>query len=165
MGRLPRVLSAMAAGRPPGSIRARQRLPSLVAERRRVGRAFCALWALNIAEGTRESEGGRYWDVEVMHADQARVEIKDRREAERRHSEAAQTDQDAKTLTDSMGKLRGPETKNVIRDRAGLGNGKRFEAAWAALLNDGTVTQDGTTRRGNGQEYPAFRLFRKPGEV
>ncbi len=68
-------------------------------------------------------------------------------------------------LSDCMEALTQPESKRFIRERAGLGNGQRFDRAWAAMLTDRFVVEDGTVTRGNKQQYPAFRLARKWGEV
>ena len=40
-----------------------------------------SLWAVDIREGTRETEGGRFWQVEVLRADEARRQVEDQKEA------------------------------------------------------------------------------------
>ena len=48
-------------------------------------------------------------------------------------------------------------TQRAIRDASPLSE-KTFQQAWATLVSDKTVVPDGTIRKGNGQQYDAWRL-------
>jgi hypothetical protein len=97
-----------------------------------------ALWALNIAEGTRETEGGRFWQVAVMHADEACNEVQDGKEADKQAKASTTLERDKKTVCNTLAKFPEGDSKTVIRDTSGL-HSTRFNAALSALLSDGTV--------------------------
>ncbi|MCE5302845.1 MAG: AAA family ATPase [Planctomycetaceae bacterium] len=115
-----------------------------------------ALWALDISEGTRESEGGRFWQVGLMHADEARAAVKDTREQSRKAKADADLDTDRRKIVEAVVKLPDGETKNGIRDRVGCGH-RRFDIAFASLVDDGTL-QPATVTRANNQKYEGWKL-------
>jgi len=121
-----------------------------------------ALWAVDIAEGTRATPGGRFWNVNLMPASDARQQAGARNEArktaQRQAKEEQELETDRKAIVKGMAKLNRPDTMSAIRTRAGLGNGQRFDRAWASLLADDTVRQDGMVKKANGQEYESYRL-------
>lgn len=128
-----------------------------------------ALWAADISEGTRETEGGRFWNVNLMPASEARQEAEERTEAwktaKRQAKQEQEIEADRKAIVKGMVKLNKPDTMSVIRARSGLGNGQRFDRAWASLLADNTVLQDGMVKKANGQEYESYRLAQPEGEL
>jgi len=97
-----------------------------------------ALWAVDIAEGTRETPGGRFWSVNVMHADEARNAVEDRKETAKREKAATSLARDKQTVCDTMAKFPDGESKTVIRDTSGL-HSTRFNSALSALLADGVA--------------------------
>ena len=97
-----------------------------------------------------------------MPASEARQQAEERAEAgktAKRHARQEQElDTDRKAIVQGMVKLNKPDTMSAIRSRSGLGNGQRFGRAWASLLADDTVRQDGMVKKANGQEYDSYRL-------
>ena len=138
--RIPGVCPAVVACRPAGTLRTWQRRTSAMAFRGR----FCGprrLWALDIAEGTRKTEGGRYWQVDVKPASEARqdantrqAEAKQQRAAERR---TAELESDRKELVRILTEAHEPETKTRLRDMSF--GGARFNRAFGGLAGDGTL--------------------------
>jgi len=127
-----------------------------------------ALWAVDIAEGTRATPGGRFWQVNLMPASDARQQANARNEArktaQRQAKEEQELETDRKAIVKGIVKLNKPDTMTGIRARSGLGNGQRFDRAWASLLADDTVRQDGVVKKGNGQEYESYQLARAEDE-
>jgi hypothetical protein len=127
-----------------------------------------ALWAVDISEGTRATEGGRYWNVNLMPASEARQQAEARTEAwktaKRQAKQEQEIEADRKAIVKGIVKLNKPDTMSVIRARSGLGNGQRFNRAWASLLADNTVRQDGMVKKANGQEYESYRLAQPEGQ-
>jgi len=127
-----------------------------------------ALWAVDIAEGTRATPGGRFWQVNLMPASDARQQANARNEArktaQRQAKEEQELETDRKAIVKGIVKLNKPDTMTGIRARSGLGNGQRFDRAWASLLADETVRQAGVGKKGNGQEYESYQLARAEDE-
>ena len=101
-----------------------------------------ALWAVDIAEGTRETPGGRFWPVDFMHADEARNAVEDRKETAKREKAATTLERDKQTVCDTMVKFPDGESKTVIRDTSGL-HSTRFNSALSRLLADGVAVPCG----------------------
>ncbi len=118
------------------------------------------LWALNVNEGTRDDPGGRRWDVTVHHASDAIDDAKQRHE-QAKHSAATQKaqerlEQDRGDIVQAMVRMGTPDTKNAIRDRTACGH-RRFDAAFASLVSDGTVKPAEITKA-NGQKYAGWAV-------
>jgi hypothetical protein len=94
----------------------------------------------------------------VLSASEAREGAKVAREETKARKQAEQQAADRQALVDAMRRLQAPDSKNGIRDVAGLGHGQRFEKTWGALVADGTVVRDGTIVKANNQAYDAYRL-------
>ena len=116
-----------------------------------------SLWALNIEEGTREHDGGRWWDVDVMRASEARDEVQDRKEAAKEEQQLEQLKRDMRTICDAIVKYPGGETKTVIRDVSGL-HTRRFNAAFGVLLADQDVMPCEITKHNRKKPYDAYKL-------
>jgi hypothetical protein len=119
------------------------------------------LWALNIAEGTNASLDGRFWEVEVLPASEAR-EDSDRRRREAKEvaklkQADEQIDRDRKRLCAAMAKHPDGETKTTLRTLAGMG-GDRFNATLATLLSDGFVVECEVLKPGKKTPLPAYKL-------
>ena len=99
-----------------------------------------ALWAVDISEGTRETEGGRFWSVNVMHADEARNEVQDRKEAEKAAKVQTALERDAGKVLTVLAKATEGATKSAIRTHAGL-SGARVNAVVAWLLGKDRIVE------------------------
>jgi hypothetical protein len=97
-----------------------------------------SLWALDITEGTRETPGGRFWQVDVLRADEARQQVEDRREDQKETTRRERLERDMRAVCNTMAKFPRGESKTVIRDATGL-HSTRFNAALGVLLADGAV--------------------------
>ena len=89
------------------------------------------IWAVDIAEGTQATPGGRFWQVGVMPAAEARKDAEARKsEAQRQRADeraAADLEADRRQLVKVATRLKTPQTKTTLRENAGLGHGKRFD--------------------------------------
>ncbi len=135
--RIPGVCPAVVACRPAGTLRTWQRRTSAMAFRGR----FCGpqhCMGIDIAEGTRKTEGGRYWQVDVKPASEARqdantrqAEAKQQRAAERR---TAELESDRKELVRILTKAHEPQTKTRLRDMSfGGADSTAPLAVWPAM--------------------------------
>jgi hypothetical protein len=115
-----------------------------------------ALWALDISEGTRATEGGRFWQVNVLRADEARQEVQDQREEARREKADAMLEADQREILSIVAKLKTAETKTALRARASFGHG-RFDRAWAALVADGDLRLV-QVEKGNNRSFEGWQL-------
>ena len=96
--------------------------------------------------------------MEVLSPREARAGVQERKQAAKEKQQAEKLETDQKGLVRAMAKLKAPESKNAIRDMAGLGNGRRFEETWGSLIQDGSIVKDGMVSKANNQSYDAFRL-------
>ncbi len=93
-----------------------------------------ALWAVDVSEGTRATEGGRFWNVNVMHADEARDAVEERKEAQKTAKADAAVERDCERIKKALAKYPAGETAKALREAAGINSG-RFGVALARLLD------------------------------
>lgn len=102
------------------------------------------LWALDVDEGTRQSDGGRFWEVQVSEAEDARSEAQAKREAEKdaRAEERARQRlaNDVNRLGAAFGKYPAGETARTLRDTAGI-SATRFNIALAEMIQSRAVVE------------------------
>lgn len=91
------------------------------------------LWGLNIDEGNYTDEGGRFWSVGVLDADEARQEASTQRGKDKQDAKARKLEEDLQKAVEAFIEFPNGETKNVLKSRAGL-SGTRFDATLAELL-------------------------------
>lgn len=119
------------------------------------------LWALDVDEGTRQSDGGRFWNVRVSEPDEARSEAQSKREADRnaRAEERARNrlTADINRLCGAMAKYPNGETERTIRATAGI-SGTRFTAAIAELIQTGQVVACDVAKSNRKSPYPGYRF-------
>ena len=111
-------------------------------------------WGLHIEEGTPGGLCGRSWRPEVTPWGDSRRQATESRQRAR---EAEALENGRQAIIDVLARVE-RDSKNSIRSEAGLGNGQRFERAWASVVRDGTVVRDGEVRKGNKQLYDAYTL-------
>jgi len=123
----------------------------------RVGHS--SLHALDVEEGRRTDPSGRRWEVEARAPEDVRAEHEDAKEQAKQAKQSAkrqsEIDSDRREIIQAAVKLRGAETKNGLRDRVGCGH-RRFETAFASLVNDG-ILQSAPVTRTNGQKYEGWK--------
>jgi hypothetical protein len=115
------------------------------------------LWALNVTEGTTESDGGRYWQVDVISADDARAQVSDDQEAKRAQASQEALEANKKRLLKVLAKYPDGETKTNIRDFSGLHAGP-FKAAFSALLMDGCIVSCELQKTNRKKPYEAYKI-------
>jgi replicative DNA helicase len=118
------------------------------------------LWGVNIDEGTRQDQGGRRWDVEVIvaaDAYEARDEEEEESLAERkeRHNER-RADRERNTILVAFTHFPEGETARRIREEAGVSS-RRFNPILEQLIAEGLV-EACEVAKANGQKYGGFRL-------
>lgn len=119
------------------------------------------LWAVDITEGRSDSETGRTWEVDIAYASQARAkaaadarETRDQRRAETQQ-ETAKRERDR--IVKALKRFPEGETASGLEPFTGL-NSKRFKAAMADLLEDGTVVPWKVHKPNRKKPYPGFKL-------
>ena len=116
-----------------------------------------ALWAADINEGTQDTVGGRFWQVNLMHADEARNEVQDRKEKDKAAKSDAVLERDKRTICNTMAKFPAGESKTVIRDTSGL-HSTRFNCALSALLADGVAVPCGIIKGRRKTPMDGYKL-------
>jgi hypothetical protein len=95
-----------------------------------------ALFALDIDEGKLPS---RRWEVNVMHADEARNAVEERREVAKATAAAAKVAKAKEKIIKAMAGFPNGETQKEIRTAAGLNGGHVTRDAFAELIRDGDL--------------------------
>ena len=107
------------------------------------------LWALTIIEGTPDTPGGRVWQTTVEDPTLAIDAAEEAKTTKKRETDAVKLADAERALCNTMAKLSKPEGKNTIRELAPLGHGTLFARAWASLIEQGAIVQNGTISKGN----------------
>jgi hypothetical protein len=117
-----------------------------------------SLWGLDISEGVYDGRTPRYWNVNVVSADDARNIAASRsdRQKQARHDE--QLDRDKAAVLSAV--LKCPEkrgTKNQIRDLCGR-NGQAFNRAFGALIGDRHLVECEIRKANRNTPYLGYTL-------
>jgi hypothetical protein len=119
------------------------------------------LWGVDIGEGTRETVGGRFWEVTVRNGSEIRTENVASKEHARNQAaserQQARLDEDRKRVVKALAKYPAGETAKTIRDTLGLASG-RWSVVLASLIEDGNVVPCEIAKPNRKQPYDAFRL-------
>ena len=115
------------------------------------------LWALNINEGTRDAPGGRYWQTDVVSADDARAAVVDRKEVDKQSKQQERLERDKQTVCNALAKYPQGETKTVIRDGSGL-HTSRFNPAFADFITEEIVIPCSVIKGNRKTPIDAYKL-------
>jgi len=128
----------------------------------RVGHS--SLHGLDIHEGRRSDPGGRRWEVDIFEPHEIRQTAEEQSQTakteQRKGKMAVELEANRREIVDVMIKLGRPETKNGMRAHVSCGH-SGSDRAFTSLIRDGTL-EAVQTEKGNGQNYPAWRLRSAP---
>jgi Bifunctional DNA primase/polymerase, N-terminal/AAA domain/Primase C terminal 1 (PriCT-1) len=117
------------------------------------------LWGLNIDEGTRQTPGGRYWELELMSANEAfdvrHQAVEQKSEARKQRAQERRVDKHRQAVIRVLEKCPAGETTRGIRDTSGIAD-KAIQKALNDLVAEGLVVSCMITK--NKRDEPAFRL-------
>jgi hypothetical protein len=118
------------------------------------------LHGLDLHEGRSSDPDGRRWEVEVHPATETRETTHEAqqqaRQAAQRQKQEARLEADRAEIVGAAVKASVPDTKAGWRDRVAIPH-KRFPAAFASLITDGTLQRASVTKS-NGQTYDGWEL-------
>lgn len=121
------------------------------------------LWGLNIEEGTRQDEGGRRWDVEVLSAaeayDERAAELEHVAEVRQQQRQDAKLERQQTAVLQALTRFPQGETARVIREAAGVG-ASSIQGVLDSLIQEGVIVSCNVQK--NTRREPAYRLA-KPG--
>ena len=126
----------------------------------RVGQS--SLHALDIEEGRRSDPGGRRWEVAVLPPEDIKRRAADGRQVEREAKRADELEVDRRAIVDALAAVKKPETKSKLRDRANVPGYRRYNAAFAALVQEGVLQPASVLNESNGQTYDGWGLRNDP---
>ncbi len=116
-----------------------------------------ALWAVDVAEGTRETPGGRFWKVNLMRADEAREQVQNRKEVKKQAERQERLERDKRTICNTLVKFPNGESKTIARLAAEI-HTSRFNPAFAQLVDEGSVVPCEIIRSNRKTPYAGFKL-------
>ena len=113
-------------------------------------------WGLNISEGSKDDEGGRRWDVEVVSSSQARSEVIEEKELAKEDKKTKREKQDCEEILKVLKDSPDGDTTSKLSEKAGMSNARGTRALQLLLEKD--QVQTCTIKRGNNQVYEGFQL-------
>jgi len=118
------------------------------------------LWALDINEDTPEHIRGRQWELTMQRPTDAREEARERLDADREAAKSARLEKDKDRILRAAAKYPLGETKQTLRDVAGM-SGARFSAALALALQLGEITVGEIVKPNRKAPYPSYKLVQE----
>lgn len=115
------------------------------------------LRGLDIAEGTYNSENGRFWQVDVLDGDQVQQSTEDRKEAEKEATRQKIMEEVKKRIVETMASFPEGQTATRIRDTASL-HDRQFKPALASLLRECSVVPCELFKPNRKKPYEAYKL-------
>lgn len=117
------------------------------------------MWGLNIDEGTRQTPGGRYWDVQLTSAGEAFEERQETlnlmKEAKKQNQLERQNDQQRQKVLKALRRYPDGETSRTLREAAKI-SGSALEELLTQFIEEGIVVPCEVKK--NNRREPAFRL-------
>lgn len=117
------------------------------------------LWGLNIDEGTRQTPGGRYWELELMTANEAfdlrHQAVEQKSESRRQRAQERRIDKNRQSVLQALEKCPAGDTTRVIRKLAGIGS-DTIQTVLDDLVAEGLVVSCRVSK--NKREEPAYKL-------
>ncbi len=114
-------------------------------------------WALDVSEGSIHDERGRRWETRLYRPDEARQNAQQQRREGRAVRAAKGQVDDVAAAVRALATFPAGETKNVLRDCAGL-NSVRFQRAMSGLLTTGRAVAVDVTKSNRKKPYEGYRL-------
>jgi hypothetical protein len=124
------------------------------------------LWGLNIDEGTRQSAGGRYWDVALLSAsdafDERHAASAQAHQSRKQREQQVRVDQSRQAILDALAQFPEGETSRVLRDVAGVSSSVLRRQLEQLLEEEIVITCE---VKKHTRTEPAYRLLGVGGEV
>jgi hypothetical protein len=124
------------------------------------------IWGLNIDEGTRQDEGGRCWDVEIVTTREAYDERESQHaeieEARKQRQQETRDDRNRDAVLRALRQYPAGETPRVLRDAAGIG-ARSIQSLLDQLVDEGFVVR--CTVPKNTRAEAAYRLVDQAREL
>lgn len=113
------------------------------------------LWAVDINEGTRDTPGGRYWEVTVKKPSEVRQDEANERQQQKTQERELERQHARQRVLKIYEKFPNGETSSVIRDAAGV-NSRTFGPLNSELLTLGYIEPCDVLK--SNRTYSGFKL-------
>lgn len=119
-----------------------------------------ATWAVNITEGTRQDDGGRHWDVDVIPAAQARARAAEERDETKEQAAderaRARVEKNKAVVLEGLAKFPDGETAKVIAAACGRNEGLTKDIL-DVLVAEGKAQPCPVQKRNRKEPYPGYK--------
>lgn len=114
-------------------------------------------WSLDINEGTRDDEGGRRWEVDVISVSEAQKADISKREDNREQSKSIRKENDLQKIIDQLAQYPDGLTINQLKPKLEWGY-EKVKSNLAILCEREVAEKVEITMETNKQKYDGFRL-------